>query len=709
MLLYLADTPSARTRLSSQRSNSPSSSSSRWPTFTPSVVSLMRVGFSTLLLWLASLVSFAFSTMAAQCEAEFLTFAVAGFALALGALGAGVFSDRVGRLRTVRILFATGTVVSGVAAVLAPSDVTVLLVLTALAGTAAGGSHVSAELFLEAVPAQSRALALLCFPVLFLPAGAVQAGLRDLGWTGSATLTAVLCAAAGLVLSRGFPEQQQQHAASSSMSRLDRSSSLTRVGGGAGGSSSSSSSSSSSGGVLLRDSSPIRDRRAGLSRGGSGQNHSMEEEEGHRFVVRSQEDDEESEAAIAAAVGAAAGAGVGGLVASNGGSSARVDESLMTDLSHNNHHQNIVRNGAELLAAEDAEHLRLVRSPIFTRLVLVTSLLWILFIGVYWLSASALEAMAGGGGGSGGSGVNPEVHTVAAFCGHSEPLSIAGTAVSKTAELAAGVVSLGGDKGANGCLGSGSASGGSSSSTTLMGSAHLLLAEVVAIICVAFMSNSPHFGRKWTLATTFGSAGVLSAVAGSISYAAPSCSEAVGVGALFLEFLLRAAIVSAGQALFLYTLEATATTQRSTAAGIALGAFRLGALLSLTGDSSAAPSGRLQWSIYALRTEASFFGFARGSAGHTTAITAALAACAQACIVAAGLCACLPIDTALKQLRVGAYDAFTDVEGQEEHLYTTASPSPRNSNSDDIINGGGGGEPSQPYFCSVIAGRLMGT
>ena len=559
----------------------------------------MRVGFSTLLLWSASLVSFAFSTMAAQCEAEFLTFAVAGFALALGALGAGVFSDRVGRLRTVRVLFATGTIVSGVAAVLAPSDVTVLLVLTALAGTAAGGSHVSAEFFLEAVPAQSRALALLCFPVLFLPAGAVQAGLRWLGWTGSALLTAFLCAAAGLVL-RGFPDASLQRGEG----RLDRSRiedtqkiNWQRECG-------------------ERGLSPIRDRRTSISRG-----------ESAHFVVRSEEEDAED------ALGSAG---------------ANPNTSV-----------------ARAVALEDAVHLRLVRSPIFTRLVSVTSVLWFIFIVVYWLSASALESMAGGDGSNsihnydGGGG-----NSVASFCGHVDvsKTSVAAAAVSKAAELAASVVAnvVVVAKNKN-CLGAGGADG----SSTLTGSAHLLLAEVLAIVCVAGLANSPYFGRKWTLAMTFGSAAVLSAVASSVSFSAPSCTDAVGTGALVLEFLLRAAVASAGQALFLYTLEATATTQRSTAAGIALGAFRLGALLSLAGDSSTnghgEPAGRLQWSIYALRTEASFFGFARGSAGHTTAITAALAACAQACLIAAALCACLPVDTQLKQLREGAYDAFTDL------------------------------------------------
>jgi hypothetical protein len=595
------------------------SGSARWYLLSHSVVSVASAGFSTLLLWAASLVSFAFSTMAAQCESEYLTFSVAGFALAIGSLGAGLFSDRLGRLRTVRYLFATGTVVSAVAALLAPSDVTVLLVLTALAGAAAGGSHVSAELFLEAVPAQFRAFALLCFPALFLPAGAVQAGLRSLGWTGSAILTAALCAGAGLVLRGSFPESVGLE--SIVRHRLDRSRIVATAADGHSGAGSSRGPPMAIGGVTQR-----RAFDAGLN----------------GFSVSAEDEGDDDADALGSANSSA--------------SPLRAAEAHGADL-----HPYAV---ASTFGDEDTSLG--ISSPIWMRLMIVTTILWLLFISVYWVSASALIALAGGDLYDGAA-----ARTVAAFCGHS-PQTADVIAAAAAAALAA-----------NNKLHCGSVGDSSGGASSFMGSAHLLLAEIVAIVGVALFANSPQCGRKFTLAGAFGLAAALSAVAVSVSLSSPACSGAAGTGALMLEFSLRATIAAAGQALFLYTLETTATTQRSTAAGLALGAFRLGAFLSLAGDPGTAPSGRLQWSAYALRTEAGFLGLPRGSAEHATAVAAALAACAQACLVAACLCICLPIDTQLKELRPGAYDSFTDVDSSTPRPLSSSVSTASSARGDD--------------------------
>ena len=129
-------------------------------------IGVLPLALITGALWLALLTAFSFVSVAAQCGnapgGGLWVFLVAGSALALGALTAGALSDRLGRTYTARILLFLSASSTLLAAVMRPGDTGVQLVLAASAGIAAGGSHVTAENFLEHVPRRFRAGALLC-------------------------------------------------------------------------------------------------------------------------------------------------------------------------------------------------------------------------------------------------------------------------------------------------------------------------------------------------------------------------------------------------------------------------------------------------------------------------------------------------------------------------------------------------------------------
>lgn len=539
-----------------------------WDVRGASQPSALRVGLTTALVWSSSLASFALSTMAAECEGGSSTsaFTVGGCALAAGAVGAGVLSDRVGRRRTARVLFFAGCVAAACASLLQPASGPTLLVLTAVAGVAAGGAHVSAELFLEAVPAARRSLALLAFPALFLPAGAAQAGLRALNWGGAAMLTALLAVAAAVALAT-LPESVIFE--KSRANRLDRSAiggfmPLSTFGG--------------DGDDGVGDDAFLESGNVG-GRGGAGG--------GVRGAAR-------------------------GLLCGGVSSNASFPHAGPTPVCSGS--SSCVRIGA-LCAA-----------------------LWSLFIGVYWLSSLAVLAISGSFDGRGNGRSD-----AASFCGIS-------SSRGEIVDVSAGTEFIRGVGGtATPACSEGAGSG-----------QHLLVAELLAIFVVSCTVSASALGRKWTLAAAFGTSSILLGAATSVARAGAGPCGAASAGATALEFFVRLVVAASGAALFLYTLEVSATPHRSTVAGLALGAFRLGALVSLWGGAAVdeGAGGRLQWSVYALRNEASFFGFTRGSAEHASAVTASLTACAQACAAAAVLCAMLPVDTASTELRGGVGDAF---------------------------------------------------
>jgi MFS family permease len=186
----------------------------------------------TALLWAASLLLFTFAHIAAMCAwaGHDITFAVASSAMALGAVLSGLLSDRIGRSMTAKFMFGMGAIVCVASIAAHPSDTAVLLVLAASAGIAAGGSHVAAELLLEAVPPKYRAWVMLMYPALFFPVGLVQSGVQRSGWSASVTLGGVVIGGAmvGLLFlpeSRKFVRSRTRAAALSGGHRHDRASS----------------------------------------------------------------------------------------------------------------------------------------------------------------------------------------------------------------------------------------------------------------------------------------------------------------------------------------------------------------------------------------------------------------------------------------------------------------------------------------------------
>ncbi len=176
-----------------------------------------RIAVATAIIWAASLFTFAFAHLAATCAmaSHDTAFAVAGAAMAAGAVGAGAVSDRIGRGLTSRVMFGIGTLVCIASAAIHPEDTELLLVLAVAAGVAAGGSHVAAELLAEMVPAHFRSFVVLCFPATFLPVGWLQRGIEEVGWTYGIAFGSLLVAMsiAGLMV---MPESERflrlQHA-----------------------------------------------------------------------------------------------------------------------------------------------------------------------------------------------------------------------------------------------------------------------------------------------------------------------------------------------------------------------------------------------------------------------------------------------------------------------------------------------------------------
>jgi hypothetical protein len=555
-------------------------------------------------LWFALLAAFSFVSVAAQCGGApgggLSVFLVAGSALALGALGAGALSDRLGRTYTARVLLFLSSSSTLLAAVLRPGDAGLQLVLAASAGIAAGGSHVTAENFLEHVPGRFRAGALLCFPVMFFPCGLISEALLRLGWVGGACLAALLCAAAGVGLSF-LPES----------SCFERVRSARRAGGGGGG-------------------------------------------EWEGCVIVEEEEAEEGEGGEEGVLG---GAGGGAGAVGVGLASPPADDAVGG------------RRGSS--PAEDGEALALLPggggggrragsappSPtappppphrgVGALLPALTVLLWVLFISVYYLSGLLFQAAAVAGldGDSGSGGVAPaavreEAALLAAFCGSALP-------------AVEGAPGGGGGGGAPRCA--------SPASAFQVSGGHLVVAEVSSLVLVVACSLLlPTVGRKWTLSLAFS----LAAGASLLAFVfLPSLSCGEDAWRLALEFLVRACVAGSGQALFLFTVEVAPTSLRGTAAGLALAAFRCGALLSLASSLSPGSEARLQWSVYALRAvEGGFGGLPAGSAEHGAAVRVALAACSQACLLAACLTACLPVDTADKALRDRTGSPFVGVE-----------------------------------------------
>lgn len=179
---------------------------------------------------------------------------------------------------------------------------------------------------------------------------------------------------------------------------------------------------------------------------------------------------------------------------------------------------------------------------------------------------------------------------------------------------------------------------------------HLVIAEMVALLIVAFMVNTQRMGRKFTLSFTFGVAAMSMVLAAATN---PSFGCEGSLERALVEFFVRLSLAACAQALFIYTLELCSTSIRSTVAGICIALFRIGALVTLAANiapDEADADARLQWSVYALQYEYGLFGLRPETAAHTTAVTAVLAACSQACLLCSCLAACLPVDTRRKSL-----------------------------------------------------------
>jgi hypothetical protein len=489
------------------------------------------------LLWASSLLTFATAHAAASCSFEpAAMFATAGVALVVGAAGAGVLSDRIGRATTARILFVFGSLAAAAAVAAHPDDAGILLVLAAAAGAAAGGSHVAAELVAELMPEpQKRAVALLCYPALFFPVGLVQAGIEWAGWAPALVATAVVTVLAGAGLA-SLPESAAflAHKAASLQRRA-------------------------------------AERAAALER---------EQETGvpAEYDIRGR--------------------------ITGGGNSGGSDSSSCGCL------RQLLRRRPGAVCCN--------------RGTAVLACIWVFFTAAYYLSSLTLfvvpaeeaeaAAAAARGGATGGLCGAKSAHEGAGAGGPSDPASPPASSSSSSSCASVGVFHSG---------------------------AHLVAAELLALLTVAVLMRWRRIGARLTLSLSFAAAAAATGVA---AVASPAFGCEGSLTRACVEFFLRLAMAACAQSLFVYTVGAASTASRGTVSGACVALFRAGALVTLAQGLTPGEDARLQWSLYALSYEAGLFGLSAETAAHATAVTALLAACAQVCIVCACMTACLPVE-----------------------------------------------------------------
>ena len=619
------------------------------------------------LLWMGSLLLFTFAHIAAVCASAggaSETFLLASSAMAAGAMVSGVLSDYIGRRLTARVMYGLGTMAASASIAAHPSDSAILMVLLGSAGIAAGGSHVAAELLLEAVPPKYRAFALVTYPALFFPVGLVQSIIQQAGWpiavcVGSAI---ILSAMAGLLF---LPESTRFQSSKAAAAAARRRLAIT---------------------CALDASVPKRDAAAAAQ----------------SFVI-------EDDSAIAAAT-TPFGSPRGSATVGQGRSpeSAAIWAIPGTPMEGDDH-LHLLRHtddappvGSPLSPLEHVSPMSSARlfspmggsdtTPAFQARssvsicsswatscrsacngrcrMLIPVLLCVLVTAAYWFSSLTFYTPDFGGRG------DPSICEL--YNGKPDSSSAAGSMVE---DMPSGTLrrallfnfSLG-DSAWDAC--SGDETGASSTSPSSFSGLHLALAEVVALLAVALLANSPRLGRRYTVSLAFAAAAVAQLI-GAALLPSFGCSDSAGRTAV--EFFVRASLAAAAQALLLYTLEVSSTASRSTAAGAFLALFRMGSLLTLANSLAPGAGARLQWAVYALEHPSGAWGVDSSSSSSDTSVSGGgasagpspallatvLAICAQACILGALLALCLPVDTRLKALRDASSEPLVDAPADE--------------------------------------------
>ena len=564
------------------------------------------------LLWTSSLLLFAFTHIASRCALgdHGSTFMVASLSMAAGALAAGLLSDSaVGRVTCIRGMFLLGTISALATMAAHPSDVVLLLILSAAAGVAAGGSHAAVQLVFEAVPPSYRGIALLSYPVLFFPVALLESGISEAGWSGS-VIAGGLCVAGSIVGLMRLPEANRRL-----QGRRDNPETSAKV-------ASTLGSSSSSATLAELEPLSISQGSAGDSLPGSASPSDVGDGDSGVLSI-----DEHTP-----------------LHSPRHVSAELIDDDLSVSTSVKAGETDDVPRIAKVMCSIFAplfDYLCCGNDSVHMRAMISASVLWAIVTACYWLSSLTFYVPHQANTGYS----DEELCTI--YYGSASAAQAAQTSFPPNGRgLIEAINPLGNHLPAAGNHSSVSFLCGSDDSyeDTFATGAHLVAAEVIALVTVTLLVNTRKLGRRYTLSMSF----VLAAL--SLLIAAASLPGAGCVGSApraALEFFIRGSLAACAQVLFLYVLELASTARRASVAGLFIATFRVGSLLTW----HPGPDSRLQWTVYAMQHPYGVFGTGPAGSSAFAALTAVLVACSQACVLGAVLAVCLPVDTRLKLLR----------------------------------------------------------